>query len=102
MTAEEPSAPARLTPEAFLAEVSSAQPGWSDKHGGLTGIVTLCADLQEQLARQSEQVAAVRVAAIQELLKTRSGTNVAATFGVSKPAISKAARATNSWKGAIW
>lgn len=91
----------RPTPEEFLERVASAEPGWADQYGGPTGIVTLCADLQEQIARQSEQIAAVRVAAIQELLKTRSGANLAATFGVSKAAISKATRA-NTWEGATW
>lgn len=101
MTAEQTSTGPCPTPQEFLAEVATAEPGWADRHGGPTGIVTLCADLQEQIARQSEQIAAVRVAAIQELLKTRSGTNVAATFGVSKAAISKTSRA-NTWKGATW
>lgn len=101
MSAEHTTPDPRPTPEEFLAEVANAGPGWSEKYGGPMGVVALCGDLQEQLARESERVAAVRVAAYQELLKTRSGNNVAAMFGVSKQAISKAVRA-NGWKGATW
>lgn len=101
MTTERAPTDNRPTPETFLEQLAHAEPGWSDEHGGLIGVVTLCADLQTQIARQSEQIAAVRVAAIQELLKTRSGSDLAATFGVSKAAISKAARAT-SWEGVTW
>lgn len=89
------------TPEKFLERVAHAEPGWADQYGGPAGIVTLCADLQEQINRESEQIAAVRVAAMKELLKSRSGADLAATFGVSKAAISKATRA-NAWEGATW
>lgn len=89
------------SPEEFLEHVANAEPGWADQYGGPEGIVTLCAHLQEQINRESEQIAAVRVAAIKKLLTSRSGADLAATFGVSKAAISKAARA-NTWEGATW
>jgi hypothetical protein len=91
----------RLTPDIFLSQVADAEPGWSDRYGGPAGVVTLCAGLQERLMDQSEQIAAVRVAAIRELLKTHSGREVAAMFAVSPAAISKANNAA-AWGGATW
>lgn len=88
-------------PHEFLDDVAQAEPGWSQRHGGPTGVVATCAALQEELAAQSEAIAAVRVAAIQELLKTHSGVELARMFGVSKTAISKATRA-NTWKEPTW
>ena len=99
-TENDPSA-RTLSPEMFLAQVADAEPGWSVEHGGPGGVVVLCAALQEQLMTQSEQIAAVRVAAIRELLKTRSGREVAAMFGVSPAAISKANNGP-AWAGAAW
>lgn len=89
------------TPQEFLAEVSAAEPGWSERYGGPMGVSTYCAALQAELARQSELIAAVRVAAIQQMLKTHSGVEVAKTFNVSKSAISKASKAP-AWKEATW
>lgn len=90
-----------LTPEQFLAEVAAAEPGWSQKHGGPYGVARICVDLQRQVAAMSEQIAAVRAAALQELLTTQSLADVAADLGVSKPAASKASRAP-SWKDPTW
>lgn len=89
------------TPEQFLTQVQSSNPGWSDQYGGPMGVATLCANLQEQLAHQSETIAAIRTAAIQELLKTHKGTELAATFGISRAAISNINR-SNTWTEATW
>lgn len=89
------------SPEQFLAEVAAADPGWSEKHGGPMGVVGLCGALQQRISEQSEAIAAVRVAAILELLKEYSGVELAAAFGVSKAAISKATKA-NVWRDAQW
>lgn len=89
------------SPEAFLAETAAAEPGWSDKYGGPLGVAARSAALQSELSRQSELVAAVRVAAIQELLKTHTGIEVAAALGVSKSAISKATKSP-AWKEPTW
>lgn len=92
---------AHPTPEEFLREVGAAEPGWAEKYGGPLGVAARCAGLQAELSRQSEQIAAVRVAAIQELLKTHSGIEVAASLGVSKSAISKAIK-SNVWEDPTW
>lgn len=90
-----------VTPESFLIQASVAEPGWSDQHGGPVGIVALCGALQRQLMSQSEQVAAIRVAAMQKLLETHSGREVAAMFGISPSAVSKAIRG-DSWEDPTW
>ena len=89
------------TPADFLTQIVNATPGWSDQYGGPAGIATLCHDLQQQLMDQSESIAAIRVAAINELLKTHSGTQVAAMFGVTRSAISKAAK-SSYWEVTSW
>lgn len=91
----------RVTPQEFLAQVAAAEPGWSQQHGGPLGIAAMCADLQAQLVEQSEAIAAVRTAAIQQELTHRSGVQLANLLGVSKTAISKATR-SNSWKDPLW
>lgn len=94
-------APAPPAPHEFLATALRAEPGWSDTYGGPAGVAALCAALQSQVAEQSEAIAAVRVAAIQELLKTFSGVEVAAMFGISKNAISKLSRSA-AWEDPTW
>lgn len=96
-----PTEDATHSPETFLAEVEHLQPGWSDTYGGPEGVATLCADLQTELVRQSEKIAAIRNAAIRQMLTTRSGVEVAKTLGVSKSAISKSLKST-PWKDATW
>lgn len=90
-----------LTPAEFLAEVAAAQPGWSQQHGGPYGVARMTVDLQRQVARMSEEIAAVRAAALQELLAMQSLATVAADLGISKQAASKASRAP-SWKDPTW
>lgn len=92
---------APTSPEQFLAEVAAADPGWSERYGGPMGVVGHCGALQQRISEQSEAIAAVRVAAILELLKDYSGVELAAALGVSKAAISKATKA-NVWKEAQW
>lgn len=89
------------TPEAFLREASTAQEGWSQAYGGPLGVAKYCADLQAQLARQSEQIAAIRVAAIRQMLTTNTGVAVARDLGVSKAAISKSLK-TSPWENSTW
>lgn len=90
-----------VTPEQFLGDVDAAAPGWSDRYGGPVGIVAECGRMQALLNDQSERIAKIRIAAIQELLKTRSGAEVSAMFGVAKQTISKASKA-RGWKDAQW
>lgn len=99
---DETDAPSRATsPEQFLAEVEHAEPGWSEAYGGPQGVAAHVAELQAEVFRISERLAAVRVAAIRQMLTTQSGVEVAATLGVSKSAISKSLKNT-PWKDATW
>lgn len=89
------------SPEAFLAEIDHAEPGWSEAYGGPVGVAKQCLELQSELARQSERIAAIRVAAIRQMLTKQSGVEAAADLGVSKSAISKSLKST-PWKDATW
>lgn len=89
------------SPEAFLSEVENATPGWSEAYGGPHGVAVHIAELQAQLVRQSEKLAAVRVAAIRQMLTSQSGVEVAASLGISKSAVSKSLKNT-PWKVDIW
>lgn len=89
------------TPEEFLSLVAESEAGWSEQYGGPLGIAALCASLQLEISRMSEQIASIRVAAIQELLKERSGIEVAAFLGVTPAAISRANK-SNAWKDSTW
>lgn len=84
-----------------MEEMATGEPGWSDKYGGPLGVAARSAALQAELSRRSELVAAARVAAIQELLKTHTGIEVAAALGVSKSAISNATKSP-AWKDPTW
>lgn len=90
-----------MTPEQFLQLAEGSEPGWSAELGGPLGVAALCAGLQQQLAEQSAAIAAVRTAAIRQLLEAHSGVEVAAMLGVSKNAISKTNRA-QAWEDATW
>lgn len=96
-----PTTDATHSPEEFLALIEQVEPGWSDEYGGPEGIAALCAELQTELVRQSEKIAAIRVAAIRQMLTNRSGVEVAEALGVSKSAISKSLKNT-PWKDATW
>lgn len=93
--------PRTPAPHEFLRHIEHPEPGWSEAYGGPQGVAALCADLQAELIRQSEQIASVRVAAIRQMLTTRTGVDVAHTLGVSKSAISKSLKNT-PWKDAQW
>lgn len=89
------------TPDEFLTEIAEATPGWSENYGGPHGVIALCGLLQQRIAEQSEAIAAVRVAAIRELLRDHTGVEVAASLGVSSAAISKTMKA-DAWEDAQW
>lgn len=96
-----PTTDATRSPEEFLALIEQVEPGWSDEYGGPEGVAALCAELQTELVRQSEKIAAIRVAAIRQMLTTKSGVEVAAELGISKSAVSKSLKNT-PWKDATW
>lgn len=89
------------TPAEFLDEVADPTPGWSKKYGGRLGIIALCGALQQEIALQSKAVAAVRTAAIHDLLNEMSGKDLAEALSVSKTSISKSTKA-DAWKDPQW
>lgn len=93
--------PKTASPEAFLAEIEHAEPGWSEVYGGPQGVAAHVAELQAEVFRTSEKLAAIRVAAIRQMLTTQSGVEVAAELGISKSAVSKSLKNT-PWKDATW
>ena len=78
-------------PGQFLREVANADEGWSERYGGPEGIARWTLNLQDALKEQASDLAAVRTAAIREMLTTRSLADIAQALGVSKQAVSKAA-----------
>lgn len=90
-----------LDPVEFLRDVSNAHPGWADKYGGRKGIAKLTPQLHQVLLQWSESIAAVRVAAIQSLLKEQSGAELARELNVTRAAIAKINR-NRTWENPQW
>lgn len=88
-------------PSSFLREVRDAHPGWSTPRGGPEGVARHIDELQQVLRVQAQELAAVRAAALQELLQTHSLAEVADMFGVTRPAVYKAIRSP-AWKDPRW
>ncbi len=84
---QEPEPTTDPKPEEFVDLVARAEPGWSDRFGGPAGVVALTERLQDQLESTSAHIADVRVAALRELLSTRTGSEVAAITGVPRLAL---------------
>ena len=70
-------------PGQFLREVANADEGWSERYGGPEGIARWTLNLQDALKEQASDLAAVRTAAIREMLTTRSLADIAQALGVS-------------------
>ena len=88
-------------PGQFLREVANADEGWSERYGGPEGIARWTLNLQDALKEQASDLAAVRTAAIREMLTTRSLADVAQALGVSEQAVSKAANSP-TWTDPRW
>ena len=88
-------------PGQFLREVANADEGWSERYGGPEGIARWTLNLQDALKEQASDLAAVRTAAIREMLTTRSLADIAQALGVSKQAVSKAANSP-TWTDPRW
>lgn len=84
-----------------MREVAASDPGWSVEYGGPEGVARLTLALQDALKVQASELAAVRAAAIKELLTTRSLAEVARLLGVSRQAVSKAALGS-AWVDPRW
>lgn len=78
--------PAR-TVEDFLTHATVAPPGWSEDYGGPRGVIAEADRLQEGLRRQTREVAAVRAAALEELVRRANATAVAGDLGISLSAV---------------
>jgi hypothetical protein len=89
------------SPEAFLAALETQPEGWSEDFGGPEGVARLMTEHQQRLGEQSARLAEVRNSAVTEMLKTRSGAEVARTFGLSRSLISKLATGSK-WEDARW
>lgn len=88
-------------PGQFLREVANADEGWSERYGGPEGIARWTLNLQDALKEQASDLAAVRTAAIREMLTSRSLADIAQALGVSKQAVSKAANSP-TWTDPRW
>lgn len=87
-----------VTPERFLAAAKEMEQNWSTQFGGPEGIARLAVELQAALAAQQQAVSEIRGAAVDELLQTRSLSEVAAMLGISRQAVSKIARGRLKWE----
>lgn len=81
------------TPADLIAAATSGQPGWSEPWGGPMGVARAAVAAQEQLNDLSQQIAALRAAALQHELEHRSLAEVARELDVTKQALSRASRA---------
>lgn len=89
------------SPQDFLQKVPELQEGWSQPYGGPQAVAEKMVEFQQLLAVQSDQIAAVRASAINELLRTHSGAEVARLFGISRQVVKKVSL-QNKWKDARW
>lgn len=86
----------------LLRAIYAPQPGWSETYGGLDGVIAHTAAAQKALAEMSTRLAEVRTAAIRQQLRTESGVSIARRHGITRAAVSQAAKATRVWKDEIW
>ena len=71
---------------------AAAEPGWSEPFGGPRGVALLAPALQEAALAEIGSISRVRSMAIRELLNTHSLAEVAKMLGISKQAVSQAAK----------
>lgn len=76
----------------FLAVVEDARQGWSAQWGGPKGVARHCGKFFDELRAVQARISDIRAAAVDEMLRTRSGGEVAGLLGVSKSALSKIRR----------
>ncbi|MFJ3032709.1 hypothetical protein ACIP5Z_11560 [Rothia terrae] len=81
------------SPETFLNALPHLYPGWSEQYGGALEVARKTAQFQEQLNQQAQTIAAIRAAAIHELLKTQRGVDIAKQLGLTRAAISRLSKA---------
>ncbi len=81
-----------ITPRRLMDAAASGSTGWADEWGGPLGVARAAVEAQQSLNEQAAALASLRAAAIQQALETQSLSDVARELGVSKQAISRAAR----------
>lgn len=90
------------TPEEFLKNLPHLPPGWAEKEGGLLEVVKQLGAFQQTLNNQAEDIAAIRTAAINELLKTYSGAQIGRELGLTRANISRLSKAKKEWSNPTW
>lgn len=90
------------TPEHFLINLPNLPPGWTDEEGGLLEVVKRLGVFQKTLNKQAEAIAAVRTAAVKELLKTHSGAQIGRELGLTRANISRLSKAKKEWRNPKW
>ena len=89
------------TPEQFLNQLEHLPPGWSEEEGGLIEVIKRLGDFQEELNSQSKQIAAIRAAAVAQLLKSKSGADIARELDLGRANISRLSKAPK-WSNPQW
>ncbi|MFW0120223.1 hypothetical protein ACN08Y_09955 [Rothia sp. P5764] len=89
------------TPEQFLEQLDKLPPGWAETEGGLLEVVKRLGQFQDELNNQSQQIAAVRAAAVTQLLKSKSGAEIARELGLGRANISRLSKA-QKWSNPTW
>lgn len=90
-----------LDPSEFVRRLSNLPEGWSEEFGGPLGVARHTVTLQQRQAQNSEAIASVRAAAIDEAARTMSGYEIVQALGISRQAVEKARRRTK-WRDARW
>ncbi|MEU7993587.1 hypothetical protein [Rothia amarae] len=89
------------TPEQFLKQLDHLPPGWAEEEGGLIEVIKRLGTFQEDLNEQSKKIAAIRAAAVAQLLKSRSGADIARELDLGRANISRLSKAPK-WSNPQW
>lgn len=73
----------------LLRLTQGADPGWAQEYGGPAGVIRAVDQVQDDVRAVAAQVAAIRAAAVNELLRTQPVAQVARDLGVSRQAVWK-------------
>lgn len=83
-------------PGLLIAAAREALPGWSAAYGGPVGVAILVRAFQRELEEIMQTYAALRAAAVAELLRDESLADVGRRLGISKTAVHELSRASKS------
>lgn len=93
--------PHLTTPSEFLKNIENLPSGWAEAEGGLLAIIQRLGTFQDELNNQARDIAAIRAAAVAELLKTTSGAEIARQLGMNRANISRLSKA-EKWSNPQW